>query len=99
MPFSPTLPYVIFLTKDEYLRKPEKSELLKCIRVNTEDIGFIKSLPSQPSLTVIDFMSYARRYPVKTMKLKTFVDFAKIICKRFLILGENSFRIDVVFDL
>ena len=52
----------------EILLVPEKLELLKCIRVNTEHIGLIKKLPSQPSLTVIDFMSYARRYPVEKMK-------------------------------
>ena len=44
-------------------------------------------------------MSYARRYPVEKMKLKTFGDFAEISWKRFLILGEISCRIDVVLNL
>ena len=44
-------------------------------------------------------MAYARRYPVKKTKLKTFGKFAEIIWKMFTILGENNCRIDVVFDL
>ena len=42
------------------------------------------------SMIVIDFMAYARKVPVKTLKLKTYEDFGSQLWGTFSRLSENS---------
>ena len=61
-----------YLTKDGYIRKPNKAEL--SAELKTFLPGNIPiSLPEQSFLRalIIDFMGYARKVPVKTQNLKT----------------------------
>ena len=89
-----------YLTKDGYIRKPNKAEL------STELKTFLKgniptSLPAQSCLRalIIDFMGYARKVPVKTQNLKTFLDLAKTLWNTFLSISTSCSRLDIVFDL
>ena len=91
----------LFLTKDEFLRKPAKSELAK---ENLKDVK--KYYPAQvpansnnKSMIAVDFMAYARKVPVKKLKLKTYEDFAKNLWNTFTALSKDWERMDIVFDL
>ena len=89
-----------FLTKDRFLRKSTKSDLTREIEKN-----LIKTSPpdvpqdDEPSMIVIDFMAYARKVPVKKLKLKTYGDFVKKLWNTFSYLSRYCNRIDIIFDL
>ena len=91
-----------FLTKESYLRKHAKYEL----------VNEIEKYLSQPSaknirqkendskeVTVIDFMAYARKIPLKTLQLKLFEEFAKHLLDIFLSISWHSQRVDIIFDV
>ena len=87
-----------YLTKDGYIRKPNKAEL--SAELKTFLPGNIPiSLPEQSFLRalIIDFMGYARKVPVKMQNLKTFLDLVKT-WKTFLSISSSCSRLDV-FDL
>ena len=84
------------------MRKPVKSELSREIEQELN-----QPPPTEVPLTgntiptaiVIDFMAYARKVPLKKLKLRTFEDFANNLWKTFRYLSRDSSRIDIVFDL
>ena len=92
-----------FLTKDEFLRKPEKSELVREIekKVNIASNSTIPSLDNEniDGVIVINFMAYSRRVPIKKLKLTSFNDYFRFLLRTFQQLSKQSTRIDIVFDL
>ena len=60
-----------FLTKDGFLRNPQKAELVTETKklFNGEFIDVLPPMTDQ-RMVVIDFMGYARKMPTKQMKLK-----------------------------
>ena len=62
-----------YLTKDEFLRKPQKSELTKEIEKNMQTPP-PAAIPQDDEATaiMIDFMAYARKVAVKKLNLMTF---------------------------
>ena len=91
-----------FLTKDNYLRKPEKHELVnemeKYLSQPSDKIIKQKEIHSK-EVTVIDFMAYARKIPLKSLQLKSFADFANHLQEVFLSISRNSQRLDIIFDV
>ena len=85
------------MTKDGYLKKPGKSELLKEVRIYMQDIQ--NALPKVNSITLIDFMAHARKLHADKMQLKTFGDTVTNLWNTFRKIGEQSNQIDIVFDL
>ena len=84
------------MTKDGYIRKPNKAEL--SAELKTFLPGNIPiSLPEQSFLRalIIDFMGYARKVPVKTQNLKTFLDLVKTLWKTFLFISSSYSRLDL----
>jgi len=88
-----------FLTRDGFLTKTVKSDLVHelenkleqpPILILPESVGF--------TATVIDFMAFARRVPVKTAKLKNFQEFAECVWKTIHGAAGVSERIDIIFD-
>ena len=82
--------------KDGYIRKPNKAEL--SAELKTFLPGNIPtSLPEQSCLRalIIDFMGYARKVPVKTQNLKTFLDLVKTLWKTFLFISSSYSRLDL----
>ena len=67
----------LYLTKDGYLRKSPKSELMQVIK------SYIPVIPSEvsgaeiPSALIIDFMAYCRKVPIKKLLLKTYEDLSR----------------------
>ena len=59
------------------------------------------SLPStvHHRCIMIDFMGYARKVPIKEMKLKTYRDFARNLWNSFQSYSSTSNHTDIVFDL
>ena len=89
-----------FLTKDEFLRKSPKSELATEVRKCLKEKSISKvPLSDNKCMIVIDFMSYARKVPVKKLKLKSFQDFAMHLWGTFSNLSKDCDRTDIVFDL
>ena len=85
-----------YLTKDGYIRKPNKAEL--SAELKTFLPGNIPtSLPEQSCLRA--FMGYARKVPVKTQNLKTFLDLVKTLWKTLLSISSSCSRLDMLFDL
>jgi hypothetical protein len=89
----------LFLTRDGFLTKTVKSDLVHelenkleqpPILILPESVGF--------TATVIDFMAFARRVPVKTAKLKNFQEFAECVWKTIHGAAGVSERIDIIFD-
>ena len=89
----------LYLTKDGYLRKSPKSELMQVIK------SYIPVIPSEvsgaeiPSALIIDFMAYCRKVPIKKLLLKTYEDLARHLWGTFQGLSTTSQRIDIIFDL
>ena len=50
-------------------------------------------------MLVVDFMAYARRFPVKKTKLKTYRDMAKHLWNTLTKHASNYARIKIIFDL
>ena len=89
-----------FLTKGGYLWRPEKSELLRFIRKKTITLAdTTKPQGDNCSIIFVDFMAYAWKLPVNKIKLKTVRDIMQNLWHKFKILGSNSHRIDIIFDL
>ena len=64
-----------YLTKDDFLRKPTKSELATEVKKPLKE-KILSELSKSPEkvMVVVDFMAYTRKIPVKTAKLKTYGD-------------------------
>ena len=90
----------LFLVKDDLLRKSVKSELIKEIEALTENPSPLH-VPQNiiNCMIVIDFMSYARKVPIKKLGLKTFGDLFSNLWDTFQNIHKNCSRIDIVFDL
>ena len=84
--------------QDGYLRKPAKSEFSREI-----ENKLVAPPPSEvpvlgkriKTAIVIDFMAYARRVPVKKLKLKTYEDLFNNLWKTFCYLSRDRCRIDI----
>ena len=50
-------------------------------------------------VTVIDFMAYARKIPLKTIQLKLFEEFSKHLLDIFLSISWHSQRADIISDV
>jgi len=89
-----------YLTKDEFLRKPQKSELTKEIEKNMQTPP-PAAIPQDDEATaiMIDFMAYARKVAVKKLNLMTFGDLVKKLWNTFIYLSRDCNRIDIIFDL
>ena len=48
---------------------------------------------------IIDFLSFARKFPIKKLNLKTFSDLVANLCSTFNSHSRDCTRIDIVFDL
>ena len=92
----------LFLTKDDYLRKSEKSELVRELEKKLATASPI-SVPfdntNESSVIVIDFMAYSRRVPIKKLNLTSFKDLFETLLHTFEQLSKHCTRIDIVFDL
>ena len=91
-----------FLTKEKYLRKADKSELIReCKQKNTPSEFRESYLKCDRRVTLIDFMAFARKLYtwVNKFNLKTFCDAFRHLWKTFEEFGIHSSRIDIVFDL
>ena len=91
----------LYLTKDGFLRKSPKSELTRLIEKKV-DIPKVIEIPISTIrnvVTMIDFMAYARKVPVKKANLRTYEDFIKNLWNTFTHIAKNSNRIDIIFDL
>ena len=91
-----------FPTKESNLRKHAKHELLKEIekylsQPSAKNIGQKEN--DSEEVTVIDFMAYARKIPLKTIQLKLFEEFAKHLLDIFLSISWHSQRVDIIFDV
>ena len=82
-----------FLTKDNYLRKPDKRQLVneieKYLSKPSEKILKEKERYSK-EVTVIDFMAYARKIPLKSLQLRSFTKLAGDMQGMFLSTSRNS---------
>ena len=92
-----------FLTKGQYLRKADKSELVREYKQRKCNLSkFQQSFSScERKVTIIDFMAFARKMHtwINKFNLKTFGDMFTHMWKTFSELGDQSNRIDIVFDL
>ena len=88
------------LTKEGYLRKPQKSDLSTELKRLLSG-RCLASLPAvvDKRMLIIDFMAYARKVPVKKANLKTFLDFLEHLWSTFTDLSKGCTRIDIIFDL
>ena len=93
-------PTSFYLTKDGELRKSPKSELTRGLK-NLLQNPCPAELPESPLKTVIviDFMAYARKVPIKKMKLKTYEELFNTLWNTFSSLSKECARIDIVFDV
>ena len=93
-------PTSFYLTKDGELRKSPKSELTRELK-DLLDKPCPSELPksSLKTVVVIDFMAYARKVAIKTLKLVTYEDFFNNLWNTFCSLSKGCKRIDVVFDV
>ena len=83
------------------MRKAPKSELTRLIEKKV-DIPKVIEIPISTIrnvVTMIDFMAYARKVPVKKANLRTYEDFIKNLWNTFTHIAKNSNRIDIIFDL
>ena len=85
----------LYLTKEENLRKSERSELLRELKHTLQEIP--EAMPTDKSLDALisDFMAYCRKVPIKKLKLRTYEDLWSI----FNNLSSNANRIDIVLDV
>ena len=90
----------LFLTKDGFLRKSTKSELLELVRTQQIQDSEFKPAPKQ-RVVIVDFMAEARKIESwrKKGKVKTFGDAVIEIWKSCTKMIEQCNRIDFVFDL
>ena len=90
------------LDKDGYMKKPNKSELSRDL-LNRLSIKCGADIPYS-DCSVIDFMAYARKIPVKKIianggTLSTFGDYFNFLFNIFKSLTKNSKVVHIVFDL
>ena len=94
-------PTSFYLTKDGYLRKPQKADLANELKKSLTGT-YPSSIPPKNELQkmiAIDFMAYAWKVPVKKQKLSTFQDLVKALWSTFTALSVTCNRIDIVFNL
>ena len=89
----------LYLTKENCLRKCNKSELSRLLEDKLEKPSPKVWDKNYRSMIVFDFMAYARRVPVKKAKLVTFGEFVKNLWYTFKFMSRNCERVDIVFDL
>ena len=89
-----------FLTKNGYLRKPDKADLGSQLKKILEN-EILANLPSLTghSMSIIDFMESARKIRTKKLKLKTFSDLSSFLWTGFAEFSKNCTRLDIIFDL
>ena len=63
---------LFFLTTDGYTSKPNISELTQEFEKMVKDVSSVPHCPGNPAdlpeVTVIDFMAYARKAPIKNLR-------------------------------
>lgn len=92
-------PTSFYLTKDGELRKSPKSELTRELK-DLLETPCPAELPDSDlkSILVIDFMAYARKIAIKTMKLNTYEDFFQALWNTFASLSKGRVIFFFVFD-
>ena len=92
-----------FLTKEGFMRKADKSDLIREFKDTQYSLSKFQELyeTCERSVTVIDFMAYARRLHtwINKFNLKTFGDMIHKLWDTIWTLGIQSNRVDIVFDL
>ena len=92
-----------FLTKNGYICKTNRSELTRELEKMVKYVPRVSRRPENPGilyeLTIIDFMAYARKVPIRNLKLKTFGEFAEFMSCSFDKMSSKSGRVDIVIDL
>ena len=85
----------LYPTKEENLRKSEKSELLRELKHTLQEIP--EAVPTDKILDalIFDFMAYCRKVPIKKLKLRTYEDLWSIFNNP----SSNANRIDIVLDV
>ena len=90
----------LYLTKDGLLWKSPKSELAQVLEHHVPDIPTeVPSVGEMQSASVINFMAYCRKVPIKKLCLNTYADFSKLLLSTFQNIFQTFQRIDIVFDL
>ena len=86
-----------FLTANGYLKKPDKAKFA----VELKSKLTVKPTNEMPStyMTIIDFMAFVRKVPIKKLNLTTFGEFATTLWQIILATGSKSSRIDIIFDI
>ena len=87
-----------FLTANGYLKKPDKAKFA----VELQSKLTVKPTNEMPStyMTIIDFMAFVRKVPIKKLNLTTFGEFATTLWQIILATGSKSSRIiDITFDI
>ena len=92
-----------FPTKEGFMRKADKSELIREFKDTQYSLSKFQELyeTCERSVTVIDFMAYARRLHtwINKFNLKTFGDMIQELWDTIWTLGIQINRVDIVFDL
>ena len=87
-----------YLTKENLLRKTQKSELMRSLEQTLETTCPAEvPVDTKETAIFIDFMAYARKIAVH--KLKTFGEFEDALWKTFKYLSRNCQRVNMLFDL
>ena len=86
-----------FLTKDGYLQKTAKSELMREIEKGIETSP--NNCKDDTMIAIDYFMAYARKNLVNKLRLTLFGDFAQNLWSTFNYICRDSKRIDKIFDV
>ena len=92
----------LFLTKNVYLRKPGKSELVREIEKKVETTSPLSvplDNPNKSSAIIIDFMAYSRRVPIKKLNLTSFNELFETLLRTFKQLSKYCTRIELILSL
>lgn len=89
----------LFLTRNGFLSKSDKSQLVHLLESKLQTAPLTELPQSLRKATVVDFMAFARKIPIKSMKIKTYGEFAEIIWKSICQACHNSERIDIILDI
>ena len=85
-----------FLTKNDYICKTNKSELTRELEKMVKYVPRVSRRPENPGtlceLTIIDFMAYARKVPIRNLKSKTFGESAEFMSGSFDKMSSRSGR-------
>ena len=88
-----------FLSKDGFLRKSQKSDLLTQVKKRVHCPSIVRVEEGKYQMIIIDFMSFARKVPIKRLNLKIFSGFVANLWSSFNSLSRDCTRIDIVFFL